>query len=389
MHYALYIFFFFFLLTYAHTYYQTDSNIQKLEYTDALDRATNQHMSAEIEDAFRRELDAAEYDGQSGDRVISVMVNLAAYLLNVGNHATDKNVWEDYYDECILLSDTVLELDFRNTFAKQNKENALRNKKSRDVLMIEESSCLHNSEESKDNKRDKYAFDDTSEHLQMLSELDLIPQSHKSYLLGLKAGGFNPQVIYDIGSCVLHWTKVAASIWPNATIILFDAFEPAEFLYNKHGYTYYMGLLSDIDGSVKQFYQNDKYPGGSSYYREIAHNGHFFPPDKFITKTATTLDTIVRNRKFPRPDLIKIDTQGSELDILKGAENTLLTTKHLIIEMQHNQYNMGAPLATHSIPVVQKYGFELVANRFSDNGDDADYAFQRTSTDSNSVPMHL
>lgn len=216
-------------------------------------------------------------------------------------------------------------------------------------------------------------------HLQMLSELDLLPAAHKSYLLGLKAGGFEPQVIYDIGACVLHWEKVASAIWPNATIILFDAFKPARFLFKQSGHPYFLGLLSRRAGLTKRFYQNNQYPGGSSYYREIAHEGKFFPEDQYITMTTDTLDNVVKNYDFPLPDLVKIDTQGSELDIIQGAVNTLFDTQHLIVEMQHTQYNLDAPLAYQTIPHIQHLGFELVAPRFSDNGDDADYGFKRTS----------
>ena len=64
----------------------------------------------------------------------------------------------------------------------------------------------------------------------------------------LKESGFEPKVIYDIGSCVLHWTKVAKELWPEATFILFDAFAEAEFLYE--GYDYHMGALSNEEKEV-------------------------------------------------------------------------------------------------------------------------------------------
>lgn len=216
------------------------------------------------------------------------------------------------------------------------------------------------------------------DHLLGLSKQDLLPASHKAYLYGLRAGGFEPQVIYDIGSSLLHWAKVAREIWPNATIILFDAFEEAEFLYQSQGYSYHICMLSNIDGVQKKFYQNDFFPGGNSYYREIAHNGKFFPEDSFLVKKACILDKIVFDRDIPLPDLIKIDTQGSELDIMRGGLNTLMHAEHLIVEMQHERYNEGAPLASKTMKFItaKSMGFELVAPRFSDNGPDADYGFK-------------
>ena len=86
--------------------------------------------------------------------------------------------------------------------------------------------------------------------------------------------------------------------------------------------------------------------------------------------------------KYPQPDLIKIDTQGSELDILKGAENTIKGVKHLIVELQHVQYNIGAKLVDESIEYIFSLGFELVPTGndnkyFCGNGPDADYHFIR------------
>jgi len=54
-------------------------------------------------------------------------------------------------------------------------------------------------------------------------EENVIPEDHIKYLKSLKANGFEPRVIYDIGSCILHWSKEARKIWPDAKIIAFDA----------------------------------------------------------------------------------------------------------------------------------------------------------------------
>jgi hypothetical protein len=68
------------------------------------------------------------------------------------------------------------------------------------------------------------------EHLLNISKKRELPVNHIDYLYKLKREGFEPKVIYDIGSCVLHWSTITKEIWLDAKIILFDAFEPAEFL---------------------------------------------------------------------------------------------------------------------------------------------------------------
>jgi FkbM family methyltransferase len=190
--------------------------------------------------------------------------------------------------------------------------------------------------------------------------------------------GSSQKVIYDIGSCVLHWTREAQKVWPNAKVILFDAFSPAQFLYR--GYDYFIGVLGDADGKRVRFYQNDDLPGGNSYYRETFMDGRFFPLDKYVEQSMYRLDTVVKNMKFPLPDLVKIDVQGSELDIINGGNSTVLShAMHMIIEMQHVQYNEGAPLVTNALPAIERLGWTCNAKRFCETPYDADYGFVRAN----------
>jgi hypothetical protein len=91
-----------------------------------------------------------------------------------------------------------------------------------------------------------------------------------------------------------------------------------------------------------------------------------------------TLDSVVQQKNFQMPDLIKIDVQGCELDILKGGINSINHAKYLIIELQHVQYNRGAPLEDVTIKYLNDNGWEIVEAKFVDNGPDADYLFINT-----------
>ena len=226
---------------------------------------------------------------------------------------------------------------------------------------------------------------ENQQHLRDLSHQSLLPKAHIAYLQKLKDGGFEPKVIYDIGACVLHWTKECKRIWPDAEYIIFDAFAPAEFLYIEQNLRYHVGVLSDVDDKEVRFYQNEQFPGGNSYYREIGYkNGSYFPEDKYILKTTRTLDSIVAERGFPLPDLIKMDVQGAELDILRGATNTHKNATHMILELQHTDYNQGAPKANECIPIIESFGWKCIAPLFQNNGNDGDYGFVRLDNNQDS-----
>lgn len=217
------------------------------------------------------------------------------------------------------------------------------------------------------------------ERLMELSNTRLLPKAHLDYLYKMKKNGIAPKVIYDIGACVLHWTREAINLWSDAKFIAFEAMEESAEIFNHFGIAHHIGLLSDQDDKQITFYQNTVHPGGNSYYKEnskINKEADLLYNDA-RTMNSITLDTIIKRRNFPLPDLIKMDVQGAELDILKGASNTLEHCSDLILELQKVEYNKGAPLREEVISYLESIGFKLVHGPFSDNGFDGDYHFRR------------
>jgi FkbM family methyltransferase len=199
-----------------------------------------------------------------------------------------------------------------------------------------------------------------------------MPADHISYLVKLKESGFEPKVIYDIGCCVLQWTRVAQRLWPEAKIVVFDAFQEASFLWKD--YDYHVGVLSTSTGNLVKYYKNCLFPTGNSYYKE--NNEKYFPPNQFEDRITDSLDDVVKQRRFPLPDLVKIDVQGCEKDIITGGVETLKCAKHLIVEMQSVEYNQGAPNVCETLPFIEEIlGMRCVAPLFCNNGPDGDYGF--------------
>jgi FkbM family methyltransferase len=209
------------------------------------------------------------------------------------------------------------------------------------------------------------------DRLEELHDQRLLPSSHSNYLAQMN---ISPRVVYDIGSCVLHWTNEAIRIWPDAHYVLFEAMSEVESLYQRRGFRdYSLGVLSDEEGKSVKFYQRPKDPGGNSYYQE---RGDFFPEETAVEKITMKLDNVVEDRLFPYPDLIKMDVQGAELDILKGAEKCLQHASDLILELQHVEYNQGAPHVEEVIEYLKSIGFKLV-NNFVRTEVDGDYHFTK------------
>ena len=97
------------------------------------------------------------------------------------------------------------------------------------------------------------------------------------------------------------------------------------------------------------------------------------------------MDTVVEENKYSYPDSVKVDCQGAELDIIKGATNTLKYCKYLVIEMQEVDYNKHAPKADEVIEYLKSIGYICMAPKFSNNGPDYDSCFVNTKIISNTI----
>lgn len=209
--------------------------------------------------------------------------------------------------------------------------------------------------------------------LRDLASRDDQPRDHVDYLYSMMLNGTQPKVIYDIGACVMHWTKEARKIWPDSKIIMFDAMNHAEFLYKESGLDYYCdGPVGDFTRWVK-YYENPDLPAGNSVYKE---DTQFFTEKHAVDKKMRSLDDIVEEKGWPKPDLVKIDVQGAELLVLVGAEKTLSQCNDIIIEMQHQEYNLGAPQKEMVTQYLIESGFELVS-QIHIGQVDGDYHFRR------------
>lgn len=221
------------------------------------------------------------------------------------------------------------------------------------------------------------------QRLAELSAQPLLPESHVRFLYELRDSGVQPDVIYDVGACVLHWYSQAVQVWPHAVYHVCEAMHSVEFLYKQHDLKYHLGVLSNSDRRTVTFWQNDQHPGGNSYYKENeAHNPQvheYFNAQHVRLMPTMTLDRVICQKGWRPPNLIKMDVQGAELDVLQGMCQVLPHVQHVILELQQVEYNQGAPQAPEVIDWLTQQGFTCAAPLFSNNGVDGDYYFRRMS----------
>jgi FkbM family methyltransferase len=106
-------------------------------------------------------------------------------------------------------------------------------------------------------------------------------------------------------------------------------------------------------------------PACSSLYRPDRRLTAAFPSLAVATESATveievtTLDLWADTSKVRFLDFIKLDTQGSELDILRGAEKLLHTVRALEVEVEFNPIYEGQPLFADVDAFLRQRGFVL------------------------------
>ena len=148
-----------------------------------------------------------------------------------------------------------------------------------------------------------------------------------------------PLTNLDIGANIGNFSIFCHNLWPNCYIHMIKGNEACKENLKCLPFGYDIKLLSDSTKEVIYYIdKSDKKSTGNSYYKEITR--HFKDPLE-IKLSTSTLNDMEFNVNF---DFIKLDTQGSELDILKGGDKLVECAKYILLEASIKPYNENAPL---------------------------------------------
>jgi FkbM family methyltransferase len=179
-----------------------------------------------------------------------------------------------------------------------------------------------------------------------------------SMTLGLKtlaSRGFQPRTIVDVGACEGEWTQLSHKIWPRAKNIMIEpnrALSPnlRKLAISLDG-AFFDALLGATDGEEVSFYQMEK----ASFSGSSVLNERSDAKRTIEKRTLTTLDALQAN--FQSPGFLKIDVQGYELEVLRGAKNSIELFDAVLMEVAIIEINEGAPLMREVINFMDDLGF--------------------------------
>lgn len=173
----------------------------------------------------------------------------------------------------------------------------------------------------------------------------------------LKQLGYIPDTILDIGAYHGYWTDNMKSIYNNANYYLFEAinYPELERFNNVLNTKVFNVVLNDKIDTVNWYQMKNT---GDSMFRERTHH---FNNCEIIQKETIDLNKLIYLKNILNDSkniLIKIDCQGAEIPILKGASNILKYTDFIILELPlFGKYNDGVGSFQDHIIFMDSIGF--------------------------------
>jgi FkbM family methyltransferase len=133
--------------------------------------------------------------------------------------------------------------------------------------------------------------------------------------------------VIDIGASNGSWSELLLKRYPLAQYLLIEAqpvHEPAlrQFCQAWPNTSYILAAAGETSGTIF-FNASDPFSGQASYSPYPSHN---------IEVSVTTVDREVEKHGRSGPYLLKLDTHGFEVPILKGAADTLRDTAVIVVE---------------------------------------------------------
>lgn len=144
--------------------------------------------------------------------------------------------------------------------------------------------------------------------------------------------------VLDIGCNKCEIAGFFSRFFKTPDVTCIDANPALEPFMKASGFRHKVALLGNENKEVTFFVdKNNALSTGNSIYLE--NTEHFIDCQK-LTLPMHRLDDLFPNETF---DFIKIDTQGAELDIMRGGPVTMSKAKFIMLEVSVRVCNFGAP----------------------------------------------
>jgi len=152
-------------------------------------------------------------------------------------------------------------------------------------------------------------------------------------------------IFFDVGANVGIYSKMLASAFPNVQIYSFEpnpvAYEMLQKKTSNPNINFLrIGLSSNKSRKIIYDYSHQRGSGHSSMYEEVLTDLHGAVSTSQYELCTITLDDFCESQGIDFIDFLKIDTEGHEFDVLKGALRYLETDRIGVIQFEFNEMNI-------------------------------------------------
>lgn len=203
------------------------------------------------------------------------------------------------------------------------------------------------------------------EYQQLLESNDKNGFYNKAKLLSdffklLQSNNFNPKAIYDVGANKGFWTKASVDYFPDAE---YHLFEPQKKLNDfidqnlRRKVNYSIHNIGVGDKNSKELFTIHNRDDSSSFI--IDSNEARKANLNQIKLDIRRLEDFAEIKGIPKPQLLKIDAEGLDIEVIEGAGNLLKYVEVILIEVSIlNQRMKNDSLSV--LNLLNDKGFALV-----------------------------
>ena len=170
---------------------------------------------------------------------------------------------------------------------------------------------------------------------------------------------FQPQATIDVGANKGEWSRMVRSTFPQAKLFMLEATANKEDVLREvarqiGNAEFKIAVMSETGGQTVKFYQGGD--TGNSMFKE---NTNFYTNDEPVELVTSTLDEEIEKSfvNMEEVDIIKIDVQGAEAVVLKGASKALSHATFVQFETGPIAYNSGGACFHEIDELLRNHGF--------------------------------
>jgi len=199
--------------------------------------------------------------------------------------------------------------------------------------------------------------------------------------------GADFRTVLDVGASRGQFALFAQQEWPDATIVCFEPLaDPAAKLRRllQGRVSIHQVALGSAPSILEM---NVSGRDDSSSLLPLGRQIDEYPATAVTTSSVVSVDILDNyfEPATPTPVLLKIDVQGYELEVLKGAKSSLDLVGEILCECSFVELYSGQPLASDIVVFLKSAGFELAGvsgiSRSRSGGQlQADLLFRRQSS---------